>query len=95
MDNGNIELTDGNKLNDGKGFAGKAIPRHKNALKSAPPNNPTYNIESEIQKMMTIDIKTTIKNSGFNNILKISKIEANGKKIIQTLSGTSLIFRSV
>ncbi len=79
MDNGNIVLTDGNKLNDGKGFTGKAIPRHTNALKSAPPNNPTYNIENEIQKIIIIDTNATIKSSGLNNILKINKNEANGK----------------
>ena len=72
-------MIDGNKLNDGNGFIGKAILRHMNALKSAPPNNPTYNIENEIRKIITIDIKEIDKSFGFNNILKINKIKANGK----------------
>ncbi|MEE9458727.1 MAG: hypothetical protein V3V84_03070 [Candidatus Bathyarchaeia archaeon] len=72
-------MIDGNKLNDGKGFIGKAILRHMNALKSAPPNNPTYTIENEITKMITIDIKEIAKSLGSNNILKINKIKANGK----------------
>ena len=72
-------MIDGNKLNDGNGFIGKAILRHMNALKSAPPNNPTYNIENEITKMTTIDIKEIAKSLGSNNILKINKINANGK----------------
>jgi hypothetical protein len=50
-----------------------------NALKSAPPNIPTYNIENEITKIMTIDIKEIAKSFGANNILKINKIKANGK----------------
>ena len=72
-------MINGNILNDGNGFIGKAILRHMNALKSAPPNNPTYNIENEIRKIITIDIKEIDKSFGFNNILKINKIKANGK----------------
>jgi len=72
-------LINGNILNDGNGFIGKAILRHMNALKSAPPNNPTYNIENEIRKIITIDIKEIVKSFGSNNILKINKIKANGK----------------
>jgi hypothetical protein len=50
-----------------------------NALKSAPPYNPTYNIKNEITKIMAIDIKEIAKSFGSSNILKINKIKANGK----------------